>query len=430
MSTTRTMREQFFAVPSGASLEALAEYGEQLAVMQRAVNWWIGDLARRVEQRSPETYHQVWPEWISPGLVARCKAVVEAYPRETDRNIGATWTMHMNVANDPDRIELLRWMVDEGLTSDQARKAVAERRAAVNGKPRWLLAVDVSYFVNERWFAGADAETGSSVAEWIERTAMRLKENHGLTDVACCLDSSRSYRKDMTRDWEDQYKGDRSPKPTGLIAQLRIAEDLLEKKGFACVRVDGWEADDCMASYAKQFPGKVTLLTPDKDCRQLLSGTCNILLAVEWEKDPTSGDPIAKYDWLDAKRHTEAKGVKPDRWADFQAIMGDPGDKITGAPGIGEKGARNLIQEFGSLDKALEAAKNPPESPWEEDAGPRGGKRWKHKETGEVKNGAKRPDDRSSTWESLLKLAERVDVVRQLVTLKTDLELPNSTRIS
>jgi DNA polymerase-1 len=124
-----------------------------------------------------------------------------------------------------------------------------------------------------------------------------------------------------------------------------------------------------------------------------------MLTDVAWTEDPTSGEMLPDYKWLSAKQHTETTGLRPEQWADYQAIMGDPVDGIRGAEGIGAKGAADLIVEFGSLDAVIEAARNEHES---------------------IK-----PKKR----EALLALAERVDVVRQLVGMRTDVEIPLETRI-
>ena len=425
------MRQQYFAPPKAASLEILQSFGAGFAKWQRDVNWYIGDLARYAESRFPDTWNQVFPEWMSPGLVDRCKAVAKAYPNEEDRNPGCTYTQHMQVANKPNRNELLEEVATKGLTSDESRKATAQDTAEA-GPQRWLLAVDCNYWLTRTYKSGAEDEAGADVASWIGRTAERLKQK-GLTDIACCFDSPQSFRKELTKDWEDKYKGNRGPKDPDEINQLHILRSSLEAAGYLCVDRDGFEGDDLMASYASQFDGRVTLLVRDKDLNQCLSASCNILRHIEWAEDPTSGDMLPDYGWYSAGPGTKLKelrkkreaavdateiadldkriagaehpnllddtGLRPDQWADYQAIWGDNVDGIKGAPGIGEKGARDLIVEFGSLDEVLKAARD--------------------------------EDDRikPKKREALLQLAEHVDIVRQLVTMKTDITVPFDTRI-
>lgn len=391
------LREVFYDLEgSNSTLEQLEFTGSQLVADQKGIMWWIGDVARYAEARFPDTWHQVFPAGTSPGLIDRAKAVAKAYPREEDRNPLASWSIHMQNASRPDRIQRVQSHVDAGRTTDEARKADQQEHADLN-RPRWLLAVDVNYFLHRFWFSGAGVESAAGVAGWVQRTAERLKEK-GLTDVACCFDSKTNHRKELTAEWDDKYK-DRPQKDEELKQQLNLVYELLKGHGFACVSIEGMEADDCMASFATQFPGMVTILTQDKDCRQCLSDKCNMLLDVEWTEDETSGEHLPKYKWLTSKDHTEATGIHPNQWVEFQAIMGDATDGIKGCVGIGEKGAADLIKAFGTVEAAIQAAKDSDE-------------RIKPKKR-----------------EALIAFESNLAITRQLVTLRTDLPVPNSTRI-
>jgi DNA polymerase-1 len=299
----------------------------------------------------------------------------------------------MQHANKHDRVALVAASVEAGRTSDEERQNTRQE----TNRPRWLLAVDVSYFLHRFWFSGAGIEAASGVVTWVRRPVERLREK-GLTDVVCCLDSPTNHRKEFTRDWEDKYK-DRPPRDPELSHQLKLVHDLLQDDGFACVGVDGMEADDVMASYAKQFEGRVTLMTQDKDCRQCLSDKCNMLLDVTWNTDEHSADHVPTYQWVTAKSHTEATGITPHQWPEYQILMGDNTDGIKGAIGIGEKGAKELVLTFDTAAKAVESALL---------------------------------DDvriKERTRKSLVDFASKIDVTRKLVTLRTDLTLPTTTRI-
>jgi 5'-3' exonuclease len=381
---------------SGMSVQDMENWGCGLTDLQKSINWWIGDLARAARAKlGDDNYSQAFPPDTSPGLIQRCEAVARAYP-EAERNPLATWSIHMQHANRPDRIAHVQAHIDKGLTTDESRAADKQERAD-SKRPRWLLAVDVNYFLHKFWFSGAGVEAAVGVATWIQRTVERLKEK-GLTDVACCFDSKTNHRKDLTKDWEDRYK-DRPPKPVELAQQLNLVYDLLKGAGFACVGLEGMEADDVMASFAKQFDGRVTLLTQDKDCRQCLSQKCNMLLDVEWTQDDTTGDSLPDYKWLSAASHTESTGIPPAQWVEYQTIMGDPTDGIKGVIGVGEKGAADLVKLFGTAEGAIAAAK--------------------------ADSDAIKPAKRKALIEFEVKLA----VTRQLVTLVNSLEIPQSTRI-
>ena len=195
MSTAAEQRlRPLFLDVSGLDLERLATFGTGLAEWQAGVMWWIGDVARYAEARFPETWHQVFPETVSPGMIARAAAVAKAYPREEDRNPLASWTIHMRNANQPDRIERVQKHVDAGRTTDEANAADKQEQST-----RWLLAIDVHYFVHRTWFSGGGVETAVGVSSWVQRTVDRLKVK-GLTDVACCFDSRGNFRRELTED--------------------------------------------------------------------------------------------------------------------------------------------------------------------------------------------------------------------------------------
>lgn len=375
----------------GNDLDSLSEMGNQFCAWQGGIYWWIGDLARTAKGRWPDRWQQVFPESMSPGLIQRCAAVSEAY-KPNERNTLCTWTQHMQNANKPDRLERLASIAEQGQTTDESRR---------NSGARWLLAVDVNYYVHRFWHSGAGVSSADDVTGWIKRTATRLsgpknKGGMGLTDVVCCFDSSTNFRKELTKDWERKYK-DRPDKDPELKRQLHLAFELLSAAGFCCCGVEGFESDDVMASYAKQFDGKVTILTQDKDLKQCLSPKCNMLLDVEFQEDETSGKKLPKYTWLTAAEHTRQNGISPDVWTDYQCIMGDNADGIRGAEGIGQKGAADLIQMFGTVDNAIAAAMS----------------------------GDERIPEKKRA--SLVALSASLETVRQLVTMRDDLDIRMDT---
>ncbi len=395
------MNELFLDL-SGVELSGLEAWGRDLVEWQRNINWYLGDLAIAAKAMLGEdNYSQVFPPNVSPGLIQRCEAVARAY-RPEDRNSLASWAIHMQHANKPNRIELVAAAVDAGRTTDEER-VHARQESHDSNRHRWLLAIDVNYHVTRMWASGAETEAAKEVSSWIKRTVGRLKEK-GLTDVVCCLDSSNSFRKELTKQWEDKYK-DRATKDPELVQQLRLIEDMISE--FCCAKLDGFEADDLMASVAKQFNGKVTLLTVDKDMRQCLSPKCNMLVDVQWSEDPTSGDMLPDYKWVSAKDHlkgctyngTVVTGISPEQWTEFQCLAGDSSDNISGADGIGAKISADLIKEFGTIEEIIKAAK---------DDDPRITKKKR---------------------EALIEFEPKLDITRQLVTLRTDLPIPTTTKI-
>ena len=308
----------------------------------------------------------------------------------------------MTHANKPNRIELVAASVNAGRTSDEERRHATQSNQDEK-RQRWILCIDVNYHVTRMWASGAETEAAKQVSEWIKRTVERLKEK-GLTDVVCCFDSGNSFRKELTKDWEDKYKN-RATKDPELGQQLRLAEEMLSE--FCSAKMDTFEADDLMASFAKQFDGKVTLLTVDKDMRQCLSPKCNMLVAVDWVEDPTSGEMLPDYKWVSVKDHlkgctyngTAVEGVSPEQWTTFQALAGDSSDTISGAAGIGAKIAADLVKEFGTIEAIIAAAKDDD------------------------------PRITAKKREALIAFESKYKTTLELVTLRTDLPVPKTTKV-
>jgi DNA polymerase-1 len=138
------------------------------------------------------------------------------------------------------------------------------------------------------------------------------------------------------------YKAGRAPTPEDFPRQLALIKELVDLLGLARLEVPGYEADDVLASLAKKAEKEgyeVRILTADKDLYQLLSDRIHVLHPEGYLITPA---------WL-----WEKYGLRPDRWADYRALTGDESDNLPGVKGIGEKTARKLLEEWGSLERLL-----------------------------------------------------------------------------
>lgn len=145
------------------------------------------------------------------------------------------------------------------------------------------------------------------------------------------------------------YKSTRQAPPDELLAQLPYVERACRALGVPVIRLPGYEADDIIGTLAKkaEMAGfDVFIVTNDKDLFQLVDDHIKVLRA----------ERSGALTLLDAKGVQEKLGVRPDQVVDMLALWGDPTDNIPGAPGIGEKGAQQLIQQFGTLDQVLARA--------------------------------------------------------------------------
>ena len=180
------------------------------------------------------------------------------------------------------------------------------------------------------------------------KLAKELHEADGPTHLAVILDKSgTSFRNDLY----DQYKANRPPPPEDLVPQFPLIREATRAFSLPCIEEEGLEADDLIASYAREAARQgwdVTIVSSDKDLMQLVG-------------DSAGGGHIDMLDTMknqriDVPEVIEKFGVLPDRVGDVLALMGDSVDNVPGIRGIGPKTATKLIQEHGSLESALAAA--------------------------------------------------------------------------
>ena len=175
----------------------------------------------------------------------------------------------------------------------------------------------------------------------------------------------------------DQYKAHRPPPPPDLVPQFPLIREATRAFGVPAIELEGYEADDIIATYARQVAaagGEVVIVSSDKDLMQLVDEQTCLL-------DPVKQVKICRAEVI------EKFGVPPEQVVEVQALAGDSVDNVPGAPGIGIKTAAQLLAEFGDLDTLLARA-------------------------GEIKQPKRR--------ETLLAHADQVRLSRQLVTLADD----------
>lgn len=141
----------------------------------------------------------------------------------------------------------------------------------------------------------------------------------------------------------EDYKATRSEMPADLVPQLPLVKKLLEVFGVPCLELAGYEADDVLATLAVQTVaagGECTLVTSDKDARQLLGPHVRLL---NLRNNAFVGEAELLADW----------GIRPDQVVDYLSLVGDAVDNVPGIPGIGPKIASSLLQQFGTLEEIL-----------------------------------------------------------------------------
>jgi DNA polymerase-1 len=187
-----------------------------------------------------------------------------------------------------------------------------------------------------------DGTPVNAVFGFTNMLAKLLKEHVG-THIAVIFDAGRlTFRNRLY----DAYKAHRPPPPEELIPQFALVREATEAFGVPAIELADWEADDLIAAYAQSAVasgGQVTIVSSDKDLMQLIRPGVDML-------DPIKQKPIGPAEVM------EKFGVTPDKMIEVQALIGDATDNVPGVPGIGPKGAAQLINEYGDVEAVLAAA--------------------------------------------------------------------------
>ncbi|GAC1440695.1 MAG: DNA polymerase I [Solirubrobacteraceae bacterium] len=212
---------------------------------------------------------------------------------------------------------------------------------------------------------------------------VKLLTDHGIRPTVVAWDAGSSGRREVYAD----YKAGRSSRPDLLKEQWPAFAPLVSAFGYHNVSVDGYEADDVIATLAEQARTqgvRATIVTGDRDAFQLADeqGLVQIMATARGITETKNYDHQAVLDRY---------GIPPALIPDFYGLKGDTSDNIPGVPGIGEKTAAELLQRFGTLEGVLAA--------------------------GDAVSGVKRR-------ENLRLHADNARISRRLATVQRDLELP------
>ena len=176
---------------------------------------------------------------------------------------------------------------------------------------------------------------------------VKLIEDHSIEHVAVVFDvmgEGGTFRDEMY----DAYKAHRDPPPEDLLSNLPFIKAMVEAMDIPVIEREGVEADDVigtLAKHAEADSAEVVIVSPDKDFQQLISPLVSVFRPAYRGEE---FDPVT----LDVFR--EKYGVEPIQFIDILALMGDKADNVPGVPGIGEKGAMKLIQEYGTVEELLD----------------------------------------------------------------------------
>ncbi|PIW30513.1 MAG: DNA polymerase I [Rhodospirillales bacterium CG15_BIG_FIL_POST_REV_8_21_14_020_66_15] len=248
----------------------------------------------------------------------------------------------------------------------------------MNEQREHVFLVDGSGFIFRAYHAlppmTAPDGTPTNAVFGFTKMLMKLVDDTEADYVAVIFDRAR---KTFRNDIYPEYKAHRPPPPDDLIPQFDLVRKATEALNVPAIDMEGFEADDLIATYARQARergAEVTIVSSDKDLMQLVDDRVSLFDAMK-NREIGPAEVVEKF------------GVGPDKVVDVQALAGDSSDNVPGIAGIGVKTAAQLIGEYGDLDTLLARA-------------------------GEIKQPKRR--------ESLIEQADMARLSRDLVTLKDD----------
>src|SRR6201992_481875 len=268
----------------------------------------------------------------------------------------------------------------------EAAKAPAKPPAKASGKGDHVFLVDGSSYIFRAYHAlpplnrksdGLQVNAVLGFCNMLWKLLRDMPADNRPTHLAIVFDKSEvTFRNKLYPD----YKAHRPPAPDDLIPQFALIRDAVRAFDLPCLEQNGFEADDLIATYAREASERgatTTIVSSDKDLMQLVTDK---VLMYDTMKDRRIGIPEV----------IEKFGVPPEKVVEVQALAGDSTDNVPGVPGIGIKTAAQLIGEYGDLETLLKRA-------------------------GEIKQPKRR--------ESLIENAEKARISRHLVLLDDKVKL-------
>jgi len=242
-----------------------------------------------------------------------------------------------------------------------------------------LYLIDAFALIFRAYFGNMRLKNGAAMT--MARMLLALVAQHKPSHIACVFDRPEpTFRHEIY----PEYKANRAEMPEDLRPQIPIIRDLAAALNIPIVELAGYEADDVMGTLARQAAARglaSVIVSPDKDLLQLVDDEGRIQVLNNRDGEV----------WIDRAGVKERFGVWPEQVVDLLTLMGDASDNVKGVEGIGEKGARDLMEQYGSLEAIVE-----------------------HR--AELKRKAHR--------EGLEAALPRLPLVKRLVTVVTDLKLP------
>lgn len=233
-----------------------------------------------------------------------------------------------------------------GDVAETASKKTADNRPRLLLMDGHSLAYRAFFALPAENFTTASGQTTNAVYGFASMLANTLRDE-APTHFAVAFDVSR-------KTWRQadfpEYKANRSKTPDEFKGQVELIGELLDTMNAHRFAVDGFEADDVIATLVTQAEAagfEVLIVTGDRDSFQLVSEHTTVLY-------PTKG--VSELTRFTPAKVEEKYGLTPQQYPDFAALRGDPSDNLPGIPGVGEKTATKWINQFGSFAELVERA--------------------------------------------------------------------------
>jgi DNA polymerase-1 len=233
-----------------------------------------------------------------------------------------------------------------GVVAETASKKTADNRPRLLLMDGHSLAYRAFFALPAENFTTASGQTTNAIYGFASMLANTLRDE-APTHFAVAFDVSR-------KTWRSadfpEYKANRSKTPDEFKGQVELIGELLDTMNAERFAIDGFEADDVIATLATQAEAagfEVLIVTGDRDSFQLVSEHTTVLY-------PTKG--VSELTRFTPAKVEEKYGLTPQQYPDFAALRGDPSDNLPGIPGVGEKTATKWINQFGSFAALVEHA--------------------------------------------------------------------------
>jgi len=203
-----------------------------------------------------------------------------------------------------------------------------------------IVLIDGSSYVYRAYYAlpplvSPKGEPTGAIYGFVKMLSALIKELNP-DYIAVAFDLPKKTFKQMK---VESYKATRKETPNDLKFQIPIIKEILKLWGIPILELEGYEADDIIATLSKKFKDKyqILIVSPDKDMLQLVDKNVNVL------------NPMQNI-LYDIEKVKEKYGILPSQFIDYQILVGDTVDNIKGVKGIGKKTASKLLNQFGSLE--------------------------------------------------------------------------------